>query len=186
MRFFVLSLLLAPVFAISAELRSVSVDKIDGHYVMHSEVWFDVAVEQLYGVLLDYDLGTQFSSVIVESKDLDPDEQGRPQFYTRHQACLLLFCMNFERYGHVNVEPNVTIIAVADPETSDFHVSREVWQFSQEGEGTFLVYDVDLKPKFWIPPVIGPFILKRKLISGGTRASNRIEAIARVWPNVGE
>jgi hypothetical protein len=49
-----------------------------------------------------------------------------------------------------------------------------------------LIYDVDLKPKFWIPPVIGPYILKRKLKYGSGNAINRIEAIAQAWPDVGE
>jgi len=186
MRALLLSLLMAPAFAGAAELRSVSVDVVGGHYLMHSETWFEAGVEQLYAVLLDYDLGTQFSSVIVESRNISPDELGRPQFFTRHKTCILFFCMNFERYGYVVTEPHVTISAVAYPETSDFHVSREVWQFRQEGEGTFLTYNVELKPKFWVPPVIGPFILKRKLKSDGIRAIDRIEAIAQAWPGPGD
>lgn len=186
MRVFILSLLILPMLAGAAELRSVSVDRVDGHYLMRSEVWFAVGVEQLYAVMLDYDLGTQFSSVIVDSRNIAPDEQGRPRFFTRHKTCILFFCMNFERYGHVEFERHVTISATADPETSDFHVSREVWQFSQEGEGTVLIYDVDLKPKFWVPPVIGPFVLKHKLVHDGSRAIHRIEAIAQAWPGLGD
>jgi len=186
MRVFILSLLILPAIAGAAELRNVSVDRIDGHYLMHSEVWFAVEVEQLYGVLLDYDLWTQFSSVIVDSRNVAPDEYGRPQFFTRHKTCILFFCMSFERYGHVDAEPNVIIRATADPENSDFHVSKEVWQIRQEGEGTFLIYDVNLKPKFWIPPVIGPFILKRKLKYEGIRAISRIEAVAQAWPDLGD
>ena len=184
MRGFFLCLLVAPALAGAAELRSVSVDVVDGHYLMHSEVWFAARVEQLYAVMLDYDLGTRFSSVIAESKNVQPDEQGRPRFFTRHKACLLFFCMNFERYGHVEAEANIAIRATADPETSDFHTSREVWKFSQEGDGTFLIYDVDLQPKFWIPPLIGPFILKHKLVNDGSRAISRIEAIAQAWPHL--
>lgn len=186
MRVVFLLWLFAPVFAGAGELRAVSVDKVDGHYLMHSESWFDVEVEQLYGVLLDYDLGAQFSSVIAESRNLEPDEQGRPRYFTRHQTCVLFFCMNFERYGHVDAEENVRISSTADPETSDFHVSKEVWQFSEDVDGTLLIYDVDMKPKFWIPPVIGPFVLKRKLISGGSRAVERIEAIAKTWPTTSD
>lgn len=176
----------APLRGGAAELRDVNVDLIDGHYLMHSEVRFDTSVEQLYNVLLDYDLGTRFSSVITESQNVEPDEQGRPQFFTRHKACLLFFCMNFERYGYVDAVPFETISATANPEISDFHVSREDWQFIQDGEGTILIYDVDLKPKFWVPPVIGPFILKRKLKKDGGRAIGRIEALAKAWPDIDE
>jgi hypothetical protein len=184
--FLFLLLLLLPAATGSAELKHVTVDKVDGHYLMHSETWFATEVEQLYGVLLDYDLSSQFSSVIVEARNVEPDEQGRPQFYTQYKTCLLFFCMDFVRNGYIETEQNVFIRATGNPETSDFHVSKEYWEFSQDGDGTMLIYDVDLKPKFWIPPVIGPYILKRKLKYGSGNAINRIEAIAQAWPDVGE
>ena len=38
-----------------------------------------------------------------------------------------------------------------------------------------------MKPKFFIPPIIGPALMKRKLKSGGIRAIDRIEAVAQAW-----
>jgi hypothetical protein len=99
---------------------------------------------------------------------------------------LMFFCMNFERNGYIESELNIYIRATGYPETSDFYVSEEHWQFSQDGEGTMLIYDVNLKPKFWIPPVIGPYFLKKKLKNSSGNAINRIEAIAQAWPDVGE
>ena len=34
-------------------------------------------------------------------------------------------------------------------------------------------------PDFWVPPVIGPFFIKRALQSGGEKAVDRIEALAK-------
>jgi hypothetical protein len=36
-----------------------------------------------------------------------------------------------------------------------------------------------MQPKFWVPPAIGPFIIKRKLKNDGGDAIDRIEAIAK-------
>jgi hypothetical protein len=33
-------------------------------------------------------------------------------------------------------------------------------------------------PAFWVPPIIGPFYIKRALSSGGVDAVDRIEALA--------
>jgi hypothetical protein len=186
MRFFFLLIFLVPATVGSAELTYITVDRINGHYIMHSEVWFDAEVEQMYGVLLDYDLSTQFSSVVVEAKNVEADEQGRPQFYSRYQACVLFFCMDFVRNGFLLTEENVFITAISDPETSDFEFSHELWRFKPQDGGTWLSYDVDMQPKFWIPPVIGPYYIKRKLKSGSVDAIDRIEAIAQAWPDVGE
>jgi hypothetical protein len=185
-RFLLSVLLLVPALAGAAELKSVTVESVDGHYIMHSEVWFATDVEQLYEVLLDYDLSPRFSSVVVEARNVAPDEQGRPQFYSRMKTCLLFFCMDFERTGYIEMEANKFITATVDPEVSDFHYSKEAWYFAEEGDGTMLIYDVDIKPKFWVPPIIGPYFLKRKLKSGSANAIDRIEAIAQSWPDVGE
>ena len=68
-----------------------------------------------------------------------------------------------------------------DPVRSDFHVSDERWEFREEDNGTVVVYDLRMKPKFFIPPIIGPALMKRKLKSGGIRAIDRIEAVAQAW-----
>ena len=71
------------------------------------------------------------------------------------------------------------IRATIDPETSDFHVSNETWEFRREGAGTVVNYAIEFEPKFWVPPVVGPYILKRKLESHGGGAVDRIESLAR-------
>ena len=53
---------LAPALGNAATLRSVTVDRVDGIYVMRSEVWFDVSIDKIFGVLLDWDQSTKFSS----------------------------------------------------------------------------------------------------------------------------
>ena len=170
-----------PVRGDAASLLSISVDRIDGVYVFHSEVWFDASVEQMYGVFIDWDQSTKFSSIVVESRDLEPDESGRPRYYSRNRACLLFFCQSFERYGYVEAEALTYIVATADPELSDFHISDERWDFREEDGGTVVDYRLKMKPKFFLPPIIGPAIMKRKLRSGGTDAIDRIEAIAQEW-----
>lgn len=179
MRRWILVLLLVPALAPAAVLRSVTVDKIDDTYVMRSEVFFAAGIEHMYAVLLDWDLSTEFSSVVVESRNLAPDEQGRPRYYTRNEACVAFFCKSFEREGVIEHEPYKFIEAAVYPEKSDFHFSNERWTFREEGDGTVVIYDIEFSPKFFVPPLIGPYMIKRKLKSGSGDAIDRIEAIAQ-------
>ena len=181
MRVLLIIFVLLPAFAGAADLRNVTVDRVDGAYVMRSEVWFDVEIEQIYGVFLDWDLSTKFSSVVVESRDVEPGADGRPRFYNRNQACILFFCKSFERFGYVSYEPLKYIEATADPEKSDFHISDERWEFREEDDGTVVVYDLKFKPKFFVPPLIGPAVMKRKLRNSSGHALDRIEEVARDW-----
>jgi len=163
----------------AAEMLSVDVNHEEGTYTMNSEVWFDATVEQVYEIFRYWDNSTKFSSAIVESRDMPADEQGRPQFYVRNRGCVLLFCKSFERQGYVKSEVNVIIYAFVDPEKSDFHLSNESWRFAEREGGTVVVYDLEMQPKFWIPPGIGPYLIKRKLRKNGDSAVDRIEVLAR-------
>ena len=186
MRAVLLTVLLMPALAGSATLRNVSVDRVDGVYVMDSVVWFDVGIEKVFGVFLDWDLSPQFSSVVVEARNLAPDETGQPGFYVQNRACLWFFCTSFERNGYVEHEPLVYIEAKADPARSDFYLSNERWEFFEEDAGTRVTYHLEFRPKFFVPPLIGPAVLKRKLKSRSGNAIERIEAIARGWEANGE
>ncbi len=162
-----------------AEILSIKVYSEKGVYTMTSDVWFDASIEQIYEVYRYWDYAPEFSSAIVEARDMEPDADGRPQFYILNKGCVLFFCQSFERQGYIESEQYKEVRAYANPETSDFLVSNESWQFSARDGGTLVTYDLTMKPKFWIPPGIGPYFIKRKLRNNGGDAVDRIEQIAR-------
>jgi hypothetical protein len=94
------------------------------------------------------------------------------------EVFVLLFCKSFDRHGYVLTKPVGVIIAVSDPDRSDFKFSRERWVLTAEGDGTRMIYEFEMEPAFWVPPVIGPFYIKRALRDGGARAVQRIEVLA--------
>ena len=69
--------------------------------------------------------------------------------------------------------------AVADPQLSDFQEFEESWEFSEVDGGTSVRYSLQMVPDFWVPPAIGPYMIKRKLQKDGGRALDRIEVIAQ-------
>ena len=165
--------------ALAAELMDVKVERVEGRYELRSETLFDADQDALYRVLTDYDQFEKFTSAFTVSKNLDPDEQGRPRFYNEMEGCVLFFCVTFERYGHLELTPMEHIRAVVDPEKSDFEYSEEQWTLSPEGDRTLMVYEFAMEPSFWVPPVVGPFYIRRALRAGAIRAVDRIEALAQ-------
>jgi Polyketide cyclase / dehydrase and lipid transport len=164
--------------AAAAELRDIAVEKNGDRYHLSSTTYFNVTQSQLYNVLIDYDKYLLFSSAFVEAENRAPDGQGRPQFYTKMEGCVLLFCRAYIRVGHLELEPEHEIIAIVDPEQSNFDYSRERWQLVPDGEGTILIYNFEMEPGFWVPPIVGPYVIKRALRSAGGNAVDRIEAVA--------
>jgi hypothetical protein len=171
--------LLTTLSAPAAELREIEVERDDDYYRLRSTAWFINDQQALYEVLTNYDLFSYFTSAIVESRNLEPDKQGRPRYFTRMEGCVLMWCKSFERTGHLELEPADEIVAIADPEESDFKRSYERWRLQPENGGTLLIYEFEMIPDFWVPPLIGPFLIQRVLRAGGERALDRIEALAQ-------
>ena len=163
----------------SADLRSIEVWKEGDRYHLVSESLIGASQDALYAVLTDYEHFKKFTSAIVASNNAEAGEDGRPRFYTRMQGFVLLYCHTFVRRGYLLLTPKHDIIAVSEPEESDFEFSREQWQLSGEDEGTVMIYKFEMEPSFWVPPFIGPYYLKRAMKSGSIRMIQRIEAIAR-------
>lgn len=173
------ALCLLPVAAGSADLRQVSVGRDSNRYSLVSETWFAAPKEDLYQVLTDYDGFERFTSAFVEARNVEPDNLGRPRFYTRMQGCVLFWCRSFIRRGHLELTPSTEIVSITNPEESDFEFARERWRLFDEGDGTLIIYEFEMEPSFWVPPVIGPYMIRRTLKSGGGNAVNRIEALAQ-------
>ena len=165
--------------AAAAEMRSIDVQFESGRYSVVSVVWFDAGIDETFEVFKTWDYSTEFSSAIVESKDLDPDESGRPGYYIVNRGCVLFFCKSMVRQGYVEMQHNHDLRAVADPQISDFRLFEENWKFVEESDGTSVRYELLMEPGFWVPPAIGPYLIKRKLRNDGGDALDRIEDIAQ-------
>ncbi len=51
------------------------------------------------------------------------------------------------------------------PERSEMREGWATWDIEADGGGTLVRYVAEVEPKFWIPPVIGPLIIKAALRS---------------------
>ena len=49
---------------------------------------------------------------------------------------------------------------------------RGEWRIEKLGEGTRVTYDAELMPNFWVPPLIGPHIVRRNV-------RNQLEGVVR-------
>lgn len=172
-------LLLVSGAATAADMRSIDVQFEDGFYTLISTVWFDASLESTYEVFSSWDLSEGFSSAVVEARDIEPGVDGRAGYFVRNRGCILFFCKTLTRQGWVERERYTILRAVADPERSDFEVSNETWTFAEGEGGTIVTYHLYMRPGFWVPPAIGPYLIKRKLRREGGSALDRIEVFAQ-------
>ncbi len=165
--------------AAAAELRDINVGYDGEVYTVDSVVWFDAPQHAVYEVFADWDLSPQFSSAVVEARNIAAGEDGRRGYFVKNRGCFLFYCRSVERRGTVEATPVTELTAKANPAVSDFELSEERWTFHSEGDGTRVNYSLRMTPSFWVPPFIGPFVIKRKLREDGGEALERIETLAQ-------
>ena len=172
--------------AASSLLAAATIDGLDvsrhqGRYSLVADTRLDATPESVYAVLTDYadNRFGRISNAYKESRFLEPDADGTPMIFTRMEGCVLWRCMSLQRTERLETEAPYRIKSITIPERSNFKHSTSEWLLERDGDGTKMAYKLEMEPDFAVPPVVGPWYLKRTLSQGVVRAVPRIERLAR-------
>ena len=172
-----LAVILTPGISESEAPDDVVVTFTDGRYQIRLERTIDAPVNEVYRVLTDYEHLTKLDSHIKESQLLSRTDDVA-EVFTRVRGCVLFFCRTIDR-THAIVEKSPTRIdaeLVADG--SNVASDRFSWILTIDGQRTHVLYDQDIEPGFWVPPFVGPAILKRKFGKAAEKALVNLERLA--------
>ncbi|MDT8397072.1 MAG: SRPBCC family protein [Pseudomonadales bacterium] len=129
-------------------------------------------------IVTDYEALERISDTIVDSHLINAE--GKP--LRREMAlrtCILFFC--FKATLVEDIEENAggeTIIATVVEGAGDFRYGRTVWRMTPSGGGTDVVLETVIVPDFWIPPLIGPLVIKQKMRRDAEQSIFAIERLA--------
>lgn len=107
------------------------------------------------------------------------DEQAR--VYTEVRVCALFYCKLLHQVQDMRYAPRSDggdLHAEVLPAQSDFSYGRADWHFRPDGAATHLHFSAELEPAFWVPPLIGPWLVERSLREEAQRTSAGIEQLA--------
>ncbi len=165
--------------ALAATIRTIEVTHDDGVYSLVSNTFIDAPREAIFEVLTDYERFGRISSAYTDYGVMEPAADGVPIVYTTMEGCVWFFCVSMRRVERMVASAPDSIRTDTLPEQSDFKSSESEWTLVPEAGGTSMTYRLTMEPDFWIPPLIGPWVLKQRLERGGAGAVNRIERLAR-------
>jgi len=148
-------------------------------YHLRSASTINAPPELIIKTLLDYNNFHRLSGGIKETRYLEPDSDSTPVAYTLVESCVLFFCKQIKKTERVLVASDNEIVLEVDPSRSDFKFMHSRWSVKQVNGQTILAYDMDMEADFWIPPVIGPWAIKRKLHSSAMNMARRMEKMAK-------
>lgn len=132
----------------------------------------------VFQALSDYEHFAELSTRFKESRFLEPAPNGDPRIYTQVEGCVWFFCRTVSRYAQLELIPYVRITATVEPDESDVDYGVESWELTTVRNATRVSYTHEMEPKFWVPPVVGLWAIKRVLNKDALESAKRIEALA--------
>lgn len=147
----------------AAEIGTVVVSNDGETY----HVSFDAAVrapaQLVFEQLSDYAHLNRLSSVIT-AITVEPAPDGKSdRVRSKLRSCILLFCREIAQVEDVTEPDKHTIVGHMVPGQGDFTDGDCVWRIADDGDWTRLHYEASRTIAFWIPAVIGPWIIKHTM-----------------------
>lgn len=161
-------LTLLAVLAVSATASATDVSRVDvsykdGEYRVQVEAYFDASRDVVFDILTDYISWPGLSDIIKTSTVEGVDEALRHRVRTVSRGCVLAFCKTVEQVQWMEIGLDGSITAVVVPEESDLRSGWAHTRLETVGGLTRFSYEMVLVPDFWVPPFIGPAVIRYKL-----------------------
>jgi hypothetical protein len=174
----VAALLLIPAAAQAGRILDSSVTLDDGVYSISVAARIAAPADTVYRFITDYDRLTTINTAIRESRIIRTDGPDRHRVRTVIRACILFFCRSVLQVQDMERHAGHRLVAVIIPEASDFRQGRAEWRLAGAGADTTMYFEAKLEPAFWVPPVIGPWLFRNKIVSELLESAAHMEAAA--------
>ena len=163
-----LNIILAALAA-SVALPAVALDKGDVIIEEDDRVYsirmnFDVpaSIDQVKAVLTDFSNPTRLNPAVTERKVLG-NQDGTIRVLTEFRDCVVFFCKAMTLVQDVTVSADAVRADVV-AEGGDFRQGFLRWSITARGDGdSHVAFDGVIEPDFFIPPLIGAFMVKHAL-----------------------
>jgi len=155
--------LLLPTAVQAGEIVFSEIEFRDGRYFIEVEAVVTGNADIVYDLLTDFDNLTLLNPDIKESRLVYSLDDQTHRTHIIAESCITFYCQKITLEQDVEEIANGIIVTTVDAEKSDFVYGHARWKVIDEFRQTRIKYSNDLKPKFFIPPLIGPLLVKQKL-----------------------
>ena len=170
--------------AAAAQHLAVRVTRHDAQFTITMRVALPAPPWAVFAALEDYGALPRYNPDI---RSVRIERNGRParlRVVTTFHACVLFLCRTLRQTALMTATAAVdggVIRAAIVPGQGDFRSGQARWQVRSCRSGrdaSCLQVHMNLRPAFWVPPLLGPWILQRKLAEEARRTVNGIKQLA--------
>ncbi len=163
-RCLVLSLvLLWPSVAAAGTIVASGVQHAGDRYTLFVTAHIEAPPRTVWRTITDYPRLAAINPAFETSEVLRQDAKSA-RVRTRIRVCILVFCKSVVQVQDLHYPQPLDIEATMVPGAGDFRAGMATWALSPAGSGTRLQFREWFVPDFWVPPLIGPWLIRRKLV----------------------
>lgn len=174
--------LVASSTAVAYQLDRLEVQHEAARFSIELHVKLDVPATDAYAAFADVNRLPAINPAVKIARLIQGAPAGASRVYTDIRVCVAFFCRHLEQVQDMRYAPGASggvISAKVIPELSNLRFGEARWTLDNCAGRTCLVFVAQLEPAFWIPPVIGPWLIQRKLREEAMQTSAGIERAAR-------
>jgi hypothetical protein len=178
-------LLALPLAASAADIQSLQVTRDNGRYHVEMQVRLQAPAPAAYAAFTNPARLPAINPAVQKVQVLEHPAEERARLYTEVRVCAVLYCKTLRQVQDMRYSARPDggdLQAEVLPALSDFHYGRAAWSFRAEGAATRMHFSAEMEPGFWIPPLLGPWLVERSLREEAERTSAGIEREAGAAP----
>lgn len=174
-----------PVFSIGAsayQLDHLDVQRHSARYQVDLRVRLEVPASDAYAAFADVKRLPAINPAVKVARWMPGAPEGASRIYTDIRVCVSFFCRHLVQVQDMRYHAGSNggaISAQVIPELSNLRFGEAHWTLDDCAGRTCLSFAATLEPAFWIPPLIGPWLMQRKLREEAMQTSAGIEREAR-------
>jgi hypothetical protein len=183
MRWVLLILGLATTQTYAAQVLGVQVTHDGARFLIGMHIAIDAAPPDVFRALRDYAAMPRYNPDLVAVRIEPTSEPNRVRLFTTVHLCVLFFCRTMHQEQLMTATANATggiLQAELIPQDGAFKGLGH-WAVNpcrDDRPQSCVDAQIELVPVFWVPPVIGPWLIRKKMYEEAERSSAGLEQVA--------
>ena len=166
--------------AFAYEVQEVKVTRDGEHYRLNMQVLLNTEAEAAFETMKDVNNLPLINPSVIKVLPLHTATSGE-DVYTQVHLCVAFVCRTLaqvQNMTHSRSEAGYLLQAIVDPERSNLKSGAARWHFSDCGTAqTCLAFEAELVPDFWVPPLLGPWLIQRSMKREALVSSSGLERL---------
>jgi hypothetical protein len=166
--------------SVMAETVEVQVEHGDGVYHIYFEILLNAPADGVMDILSDYGNLQDLAPSVISSKIVSGTSGADATVEVTLKPCVWRFCKTIRKTtsAHINIYGAIVHTVIA--EDSSFKSGKEQVIVKRAGTSgpTRVTYNANLEPDFFVPPLLGSWLIRRFIVQSLETTNTRIEQLA--------